>query len=59
MRRIDGSRIRGYKALLVKEQCRLDMRDYLCSQRAINEWNKLENMLKNNVDRYVIRVGYS
>ena len=39
----EGSRIRGNKAALVKEQCRLDMRKYSFSQKVINEWNKLPN----------------
>ena len=39
----EGSRTRGHKAALVKEQCRLDMRKYSFSQRVINEWNKLQN----------------
>ena len=39
----EGSRTRGHKAALVKEQCRLDMRKYSFSQRALNEWNKLPN----------------
>ena len=39
----EGSRTRGNKAALVKEQCRLDMRKYSFSQRVINEWNKLPN----------------
>ena len=59
----EGSRTRGHKAALVKEQCRLDMR-----KRVINEWNKLPNdcvnassvnMLKNRIDIYLIRVGYT
>ena len=33
----EGSRTRGHKAVLVKEQCRLDMRKYSFSQRVINE----------------------
>ena len=33
----EGSRTRGHKAALVKEQCRLDMRKYSFSQRVINE----------------------
>ena len=39
----EGSRTRGHKAALVKEQCRLDMRKYSFSQRVMNgnEWNKL------------------
>ena len=32
----EGSRTRGHKAALVKEQCRLDMRKYSFSQRVIN-----------------------
>ena len=39
----EGSRTRGHKAALGKEQCRLDMRKYSFSQRVINEWNKLPN----------------
>ena len=36
-------RTRGHKATLSKEQCWLDKRKYLFSQRTINEWNKLSN----------------
>ena len=32
----EGSRTRGHKATLVKEQCRLDIRKYSFSQRVIN-----------------------
>ena len=39
----EGSKTRGHKAALVKEQCTLDMRKYSFSQRVINEWNKLPN----------------
>ena len=39
----EGSRTRGHKAALVKEQCRLDMRKYSSSQTVITEWNKLSN----------------
>ena len=31
---------RGHDVVLVKDQCRLDIRKYLFSQRTINEWNK-------------------
>ena len=64
----EGSRTRGHKAALVKEQCRLDLRKYSFSQRVINEWNKLPNdyvnassvnMFKNRIDRYLIRAGYT
>ena len=64
----EGSRTRGHKAALVKEQYRLDMRKYSFSQRMINEWNKLPNdcvnassvnMFKNGIDRYLIRAGYT
>ena len=64
----EGSRSRGHKAALAKEQCTLEMRKYSFSQRVINEWNKLPNdcvnassvnMLKNRIDRYMIRAGYT
>ena len=64
----EGSRTRGHKAALVKEQCRLDMRKYSFSHRVINEWNKLPNdcvnassvnMFKSRIDRYLIRAGYT
>ena len=35
------SRTRGHQVKLVKDQCRLDIRKNLFSQRTINEWNKL------------------
>ena len=63
----EGSTIRGNKAVLVKEQCRLDMRKYSFSQRVIHELNKLlndcvnassVNMFKNKFYRY-IRAGYT
>ena len=63
----EGSRTRGHKAALVKEQCRLDMRKYAISQKVINEMNKLSNdcvnassvdMFKNRIDSYLIRAGY-
>ena len=53
---------------LVKEQCRLDMRNYSFSLRVMNDWNKLPNdcvnassmnMFKNRIDRYLIRAGYT
>ena len=62
----EGSRTRGHKAALVKEQCRFDTRKY--SQRVINEWNKLSNyfinassvnMFKNRIDIYLIRASYT
>ena len=64
----EGSRTRGHKAALVKEQCRLDMRKYSFSQMVIKEWNKLPNdcvnarrvnMFKNRIDKYLIRAGYT
>ena len=48
----EGSRTRGHKPALVKEQCRLDMRKYSFSQRVINEWNTLPN------DWQCVRVGF-
>ena len=53
--------------ILVKDQCRLDIRKHSFSQRTINEWNKLStdcvtassvNMFKNKVDTYLRRAGY-
>ena len=64
----EGSRTRGHKAALVKEQCSLDMKKYSFSHRVINEWNKLPNdcvdassvnMFKNRIDRYLISAGYT
>ena len=61
-----GSRTRGHKAALAKEQCRLDIRKYSFSHRVINEWNKLPNdcvnassvnMFKNRIDIHLIRAG--
>ena len=54
--------------ILVKDQCRLDIRKYLFSQRTINDWNRLStdcvtassvNMFKNKVDTYLRRAGYT
>ena len=67
-KRKEGSRTRGHKAALAKEQCRLDTRKYSFSQRVINEWNKLPNgcfnassvnMFNNRIDRYLIREGFT
>ena len=64
----EGSRTRGHKAALVKEQCSLDTKKYSISQRVINVWNKLPNdcvnassvnMFTNRIDRYLIRAGYT
>ena len=61
------SRTRGHEVILVKDQCRLDIRKHSFSQRTINEWNKLStdcvtassvNMFKNKVDTYLRRAGY-
>ena len=61
------SRTRGHEVKLVKDQCRLDIRKHLFSQRTINEWNKLStdcvtassvNMFKNKVDTYLRRADY-
>ena len=67
-KRKDGSRPRGHKAALVKEQCSLDMIKYTFTPRVINEWNKLPNdcvngssvnIKKNRIDRCLIRAGYT
>ena len=57
----EGSRTRGHKAALVKEQCRLDMRKYSFSQRVINDCVNASNvnMFKNKIDRYLTRAGYT
>ena len=63
----EGSRTRGHKAALLKEQCMLDMRKFSFSQRVINESNKLPNycvnasivnMFKNIIYIYLIRARY-
>ena len=52
-----GTRTRRH-VMLVKEQCRMDIRKYSFSHRTINEWNKLSTdcvnassvtMFKNNI----------
>ena len=60
------NRIRGHGVTLVKDQCRLDIRKYSFSQRAINEWNTLatccvtgSSVFKNKVDTYLRRTGYA
>ena len=62
------SRTRGHEVILVKDQCRLDIRKYSFSQRTINEWKKLStdcitatsvNMFKNKLDTYLRRAGYT
>ena len=35
------SRTRGHEVTEVMDQCRLDIRKYLFSQRTLNEWNNL------------------
>ena len=34
-------RTRGYRIILAKKQCRLDIRKLPFSQRTVNEWNRL------------------
>ena len=62
------SRTRGYEVTLVKDQCRLDIRNYSFSQRTIHDWNKLSadcetassvNMFKNKVATYIRKAGYT
>ena len=62
------SRTRGHDVTLIKDQCRLDTKKYLFSQRIIDETNKLStdcvnassmNMFKNMVDTYLRRAGYT
>ena len=62
------NRTRGHDVVLVKNQCRLDIRKHWFSQRTINKWNKLctdcvtassANMFKNKVDIYLRRADYT
>ncbi len=57
---------RGHNFTLVKKQSRLDVRKF--SQRSINVWNKLStecvhassvNVLKNRIDKYLAKAGYT
>ena len=59
---------RGHEVILVKGQCRLDIRKYSFSQRTIKEWNKSSavcvtassvNMLNNKADTYPRRAVYT
>ena len=60
---------RGHNFTLVKKQrSRLDVRKFSFSQRTINVWNKLStecvhassvNMLKNKIDKYLVKAGYT
>ena len=55
-------RTRGHGDTLAKKQCRLDIRKFSLSQRAVNEWNRLLadcigassiNMFTNKIDIHV------
>ena len=59
---------RGHNYTLVKKQSRLDVRKYSFSQRTINLWNTLSidcvhaisvNMIKNKIDKYLVKPGHS
>ncbi len=59
---------RGHNFTLVKKQSRLDVRKFSFSQRTINVWNKLStecvqansiNMFKNEIDKYLVKAGYT
>ena len=59
---------RGHNFTLVKKQSRLDVRKFEFSQRTSNAWNKVStdcvqassvNMLKNRIDKYVVKAGYT
>ena len=59
---------RGHDYTLVKKQSRLDVRKFSFSQWTINVWNKLStdcvhtssvNMFKNNIDKYLVKAGYT
>ena len=65
----EGSVTRGHNAALVKPYSRLDKkRKLFSSQRTITDWNNLSydcvnassvNMLKNKIDNYLARAGYT
>ena len=56
----EDRRTRGHGVTLAKKQCRLDIRTFSFSQRAVHEWNRLSadcvdassvnNMFKNKID---------
>src|ERR1043165_3770811 len=57
-----NSRTRGHRFKFVKNRSRLDIRKHFFSQRVVNEWNALPeiviesesvNSFKNNYDKYV------
>ena len=58
---------RGQNFTVVKKQSRLDVRKFSFSQRTINVWNKLSEecvhasivMLKNRIDKYLVKAGYT
>ena len=62
----EDSMTRRHKAALAKPYCRLDKRKFSFSQRT--DWNQLShdcvnasnvNMLKNKIDNYLARAGYT
>ena len=59
---------RRHNYTLVKKQSRLDVRKFSFSQRTINIWNNLStdcvqassvNMLKNKIDKYLVKACYT
>ena len=61
-------RTRGHGVTLAKKQCRIDIRKFSCSQRTVNEWNRLladcvgasiVNIFKNKIYIYLRRAGYT
>ena len=64
----EGKITRGHNYTLVKKQSRLDVRKYSFSQRTINVWNNLYqlivyassvNMFKIKIDKYLVEAGYT
>ena len=64
---MSGTGLRGHSLKLYKEQARLDVRKYFFSQRVVDTWNALPeiviectnvNNFKNKLDRYLNDRGY-
>ena len=64
---VNNSRTRGHRFKIVKNRSRLNIRKYFFSQRVVNEWNALPdivvesesvNSFKNSYDKFVGNKNY-